>query len=93
MKHSLECSYFKGGKSPELLTQTIGDLFDQVAGRFPGREALLVRHQGIRWTWSEFQVEVEKLASGLLALGLGPGDRVGIWAPNCSEWCLIEQCR
>jgi len=49
-----------------------------------------VRHQGIRWTWSEYQGEVEKLANGLLALGIGSGDRVGIWAPNCYEWCLTQ---
>ena len=88
MKSKLETSYFKGTNTPELLDQTIGDLFDRVAVRFSGREALFVRHQGIRWTWSEYQGKVEKLASGLLALGIGPGDRVGIWAPNCYEWCL-----
>ena len=90
MKSELEKSYFKGANTPELLDQTIGDLFDRVAARFPGREALVVRHQGIRWTWSEYQGEVEKLANGLLALGIGPGDRVGIWAPNCYEWCLTQ---
>jgi len=90
MKSELETSYFKGANTPELLDQPIGDLFDRVASRFPGREALVVRHQGIRWTWSEYRVEVERLASGLLALGIGPGDRVGIWAPNCYEWCLTQ---
>jgi len=90
MKSELETSYSKGANTPELLDQTIGDLFDRVAVRFPVREALFVRHQGIRWTWSEYQGEVEKLASGLLALGIGPGDRVGIWAPNCYEWCLTQ---
>ena len=90
MNSKLEISYFKGANTPELLDQTIGDLFDHVTGRFPAREALVVRHQRIRWTWSEYQAEVEKLAVGLLALGIQPGDRVGIWAPNCYEWCLTQ---
>ena len=90
MNSKLEISNFKGANTPELLDLTIGDLFDRVAVRFPGREALVVRHQRIRWTWSEYQEEVEKLAVGLLALGIQPGDRVGIWAPNCFEWCLTQ---
>jgi fatty-acyl-CoA synthase len=90
MKSQLELSYFKGAKSPELLKQTIGDLFDQIAGRFAGHEALVSRHQGIRWTYAEYQAEIEKLATGLLALGIQAGDRVGIWAPNCFEWCLTQ---
>jgi len=90
MKSKLEMSYFKGVNTPELIDQTIGDLFDRVAARFSGREALVVRHQNIRWTWSEYHGEVEKLAKGLLALGIGQGDRVGIWAPNCHEWCLTQ---
>ena len=90
MESGLKTSYFKGTNTPELVDQTIGDLFDRVAGRFPGREALVVRHQGIRWTWSEYHAEVEKLAAGLLALGIQAGDRVGIWAPNCYEWCLTQ---
>lgn len=90
MNHNLERSYFKGGKSPELLRQTIGDLFDRVASRFPGRDALVSRHQGICWTYSQFQAETDKLATGLLALGIHAGDRVGIWSPNCYEWCLAQ---
>ena len=53
-------------------------------------EALVVRHQGVRWTWREYRERIDRLATGLLALGIEPGDRVGIWAPNCAEWCLTQ---
>ena len=54
------------------------------------REALVVRHQGIRWSWRELARRVDAVASGLLALGLERGDHVGIWAPNCAEWTLTQ---
>ncbi len=83
-------SYFKGASDPGLVDETIGRFFDRIAGRFPDQPALIVRHQDIRWNWSEYHREVGKLAAGLLALGIEPGDRVGIWAPNCHEWCLTQ---
>ena len=86
----LQVSYFKGADQPPLVDATIGDFIEEIATRFPHREALVVRHQGIRWTWGEYLCEIDKLAHGLLALGIGPGDRVGIWAPNCYEWCLAQ---
>jgi fatty-acyl-CoA synthase len=86
----LQTSYFRGAEQPPLLDATIGDCLDDVAARFPHREALVVRHQGIRWSYGEYLCEIEKLARGLLALGIRPGDRVGIWAPNCYEWCLTQ---
>jgi len=89
-KKTLNISYFKGAESPGLLSETIGELYDRVSRQFAGREALVVRHQRIRWTYAEYSDEIEKLASGLLALGIDPGDRVGIWAPNCFEWCLTQ---
>ena len=86
----LQSSYFKGADQPALLVSTIGDYLDDIATRFPHREALVVRHQGIRWNWGGYLCEIEKLARGLLALSIRPGDRVGIWAPNCYEWCLTQ---
>jgi fatty-acyl-CoA synthase len=86
----LQMSYFRGSDRPPLLDCTIGDYLDEIATRFPNHEALVVRHQGIRWTYGEYLCEIEKLARGLLALGIGTGDRVGIWAPNCYEWCLTQ---
>jgi fatty-acyl-CoA synthase len=90
MNIRLEMSELCGPTSQPLTSETIGRAFDQTVDRFPDQEALVVRHQGIRWTYREYQREIERLATGLLALGIEPGDRVGIWAPNCYEWCLTQ---
>ena len=86
----LQRSYYKGADTPPLLDVTIPDYLDEIAARFPHRDALVSRHQGIRWSYAEYVCEIEKLARGLVALGIEPGDRVGIWAPNCVEWCLTQ---
>jgi len=83
-------SYDHGTAASKLIGETIGNAFDRTVARHPDREALVVRHQGVRWTWNELAARVDALAAGLLASGLEPGDRVGIWAPNCSEWTLTQ---
>ncbi len=87
---NLTQSYVCGNAHSPLLYETIGACFDRIANAFPEREALVVKHQNIRWNYSEYQHEVDRLALGLLKLGIGKGDRVGIWAPNCYEWCLTQ---
>ena len=87
---ALTLSQLAGPTQNPLLNETIGNAFDAITERFPDNLALVVRHQGIRWTYREYQKEVERLATGLLALGIEPGDRVGIWAPNCYEWCATQ---
>ncbi|MCZ6875308.1 MAG: AMP-binding protein [bacterium] len=83
-------SYVHGTSSTPLLGDTIGVHFDKAVMRWPNAEALVVRHQDIRWTYSELQQQVDALAPGLLALGLQPGDRVGIWSPNNAEWVVTQ---
>ncbi len=83
-------SYTQGSQSKPLLPMTIGAAFDQTVTRFAVREALVVRHQQLRYSWAELAEEVERCARGLLALGVQVGDRVGIWAPNCAEWCITQ---
>ena len=83
-------SYVHGASTVRLRYQTIGNAFDETAARFPEREALVVRHQDIRWTYAELQARVDAVAAGLLALGLETGDRIGIWSPNNSEWALTQ---
>ncbi len=73
-----------------LLDTTIGVALRQAAARWGEALALVSRHQAIRWTWREFDVEVDRVATGLLARGVKQGDRVGIWAPNCAEWAVIQ---
>jgi fatty-acyl-CoA synthase len=86
----LQQSYFCGASQTQIIYRTIGSYFDEVVARYPQGDALVVRHQGIRWNWTELQREVDRLATGLLGLGLEPGDRVGIWGPNSYEWVLVQ---
>ena len=83
-------SYAHGGGQQPLLGMTVGGVLDRAAASWPDREALLVAHQGVRWNWRELQTRARELASGLLALGLKPGDRIGMLAPNRAEWVLVQ---
>ncbi|MDX1692280.1 MAG: AMP-binding protein [Ketobacteraceae bacterium] len=83
-------SYICGAAEAPLLFETIGNCFDRIAATYPDKEAIVVRHQGIRWSFREYNDKVNELATGLLRLGIQPGDRVGIWAPNRIEWCLTQ---
>ncbi|WP_421241518.1 AMP-binding protein [Aeromonas enteropelogenes] len=83
-------SYRTGPCDQPLLSQTIGTYLQEIAERFPDRPAVVVRHQQIRWSYREYLARIDRLAKGLLALGIKPGDRVGIWSPNNIEWCLVQ---
>jgi len=85
-----QLSLVRGAAEPALLEYTIGEALLRAAAQWPGQEALVSVHQGIRWTYEQFSNEVDRLAAGFLALGLKPGDRVGVWAPNCAEWTLVQ---
>ena len=75
-----QLSYTRGPQDNPLLAMTIGEAFDTTVRLHARREALVVRHQNLRYSWGELAEVVEDCARGLLALGLLPGDRVGIWA-------------
>ena len=83
-------SYASGPSDVPLLGETIGDNLARTAAAHPEREAVVERATGRRMTYAEFDRTVDDLARGLLALELGTGDRVGIWAPNCLEWMLVQ---
>ncbi|KRF20748.1 AMP-binding protein [Nocardioides sp. Soil796] len=83
-------SHTVGSTSVPLLEQTIGDNFDASASTHAERDALVDVVSGRRWTYAEFSSAVLELARGLLAAGVQTGDRVGIWAPNCPEWTLVQ---
>ena len=83
-------SYVQGLSTEPLLGLTIGAALDEAARRWGAREALVSRHQNLRLTWAELHGKAEALAAGLLALGLEPGDRIGIWSPNTAEWTITQ---
>jgi fatty-acyl-CoA synthase len=83
-------SYVHGVSDIPLIGQTVGAFFDAAARRWADCDALIVRHQKLRWTYAELKRKVDDFAAGLLALGLAPGDRVGIWSPNNAEWVITQ---
>jgi len=83
-------SYSSGASVVPLLGDTIGENFDAAVRAYGEREALIDLPAGRRWSYAELGADVEALARGLLGMGIGKGDRVGIWAPNCAEWVLVQ---
>ncbi len=83
-------SYSSGESATPLLGETIGGNLDAAVRAFGGREALVDRPSGRRWTYTELAADVDALALGLLEMDIEKGDRVGIWAPNCAEWVLTQ---
>jgi len=79
-----------GARDQPLLAQTIGDNLRQTVARVPNNDAIVALHQGLRWSYQEFYARVQRLASGLLAQGLKPLDRLGLWSPNYAEWTLVQ---
>ena len=87
---TINLSYTNGVSTTPLLGTTIGDKFDEIAHRFADNDALIVRHQNIRWTYAELAEKVEQAAKAFIAIGVEPGDRVGMWSPNCAEWTITQ---
>jgi acyl-CoA synthetase (AMP-forming)/AMP-acid ligase II len=86
-------SYAHGACDEPLLGETIGANLDRTIARVPQAEALVSSHQGLRYTYSELGEAVDRLAGGILAAGLRPGDRVGVWGPNRAEWVIVQYAR
>src|SRR5271155_1470927 len=85
-----ESSFVQGAGDVPLKFETIGHAFQTTAAKFGHRDALIVPGQQVRWSYADLKSRVDAMASGLLALGLTPGDRIGIWAPNCAEWTVTQ---
>jgi len=86
MKHSQA----RGSTETPLLDETIGENLEHTTARFGDRDALIVRHQGIRCTYEEFDDATDRLAKAFLHLGVAIGDRIGIWSPNNAEWVAVQ---
>lgn len=87
--HSIP-SLVRGSDTPPLLEDTMGRLLDRIAASHPEQPALVVGAQDVRLNYRQFHDEVERVAAGLLALGMAPGERIGIWSPNRAEWVLLQ---
>jgi fatty-acyl-CoA synthase len=83
-------AYSQGLSNVPLRAETIGQMWASVVAAHGDRDAIVSRHQGIRWTYAEIDEQVERCARALIADGVQKGDRVGIWAPNVAEWVVIQ---
>ena len=83
-------SYAFEGSNTKLIAKTIGDLFEEMSQQVPNNDCVVSVHQGMRMTYKEFNKEVDRVAKGLMALGVNKGDRVGIWSTNNIEWVMVQ---
>ncbi len=83
-------SYAHGAGAAPLLGETIGENLDRTIARVGDHDALVSVHQDVRYSYAELGEAVDRLARALLATGIEPGDRLGIWSPNCAEWVLVQ---
>jgi fatty-acyl-CoA synthase len=90
MSSDVMLSYSHGASGSALLGETIGAHLRRIAAAHPRAEVLVDAPTARRWTYAAFDAETDTLARGLIASGLRVGDRVGIWAPNCAEWVLLQ---
>jgi fatty-acyl-CoA synthase len=78
-----------------LLEETIGQNLERMVAEFPFHDALieaapLAGDDARRWSYTKFNDDVDRLARALLAVGIGKGERIGIWSPNCAEWTILQ---
>jgi len=83
-------SYASGLSDVPLLGETIGQNLERTTASYGDREALVELSSGRRWTYAAFNADVDEIARGLMGRGIAKGDRVGIWAPNCAEWTIVQ---
>ena len=85
-----DVSYASGTSDAPLLGRTIGADLEATVRRYGDAEALVDVPTGRRWTYRELDAEVDRVARGMLDVGIDRGDRVGIWSPNCAEWVFVQ---
>ena len=89
-QHAAMESYAAGPADAPLLQETIGANFERTASTYPDVEALVDVAGNRRWTYAELNAEIDCIARALMASGIAQGERVGIWAPNCAEWTILQ---
>src|SRR3954454_9483578 len=85
-----ELAIDSGPSTPALPETTIGGALDLAVDTWAERDALVSVEQDLRFTYAELAKAVDRVAAGLATQGVAKGDRVGIWAPNCAEWVLVQ---
>jgi fatty-acyl-CoA synthase len=83
-------SFVRGADSPPLLETTLGRALEAAQERWPDREAIVACESGVRLSYAQLNSAADEFGAGLLALGLKPGERIGIWSPNCAEWIITQ---
>lgn len=83
-------SYVRGSTQAARTNLSIGDYFDKIVKQNADKDALVSRAESIHWTWQQLHDQVQTAAAGFLAIGLKPGDRLAIWAQNCSSWLVTQ---
>jgi fatty-acyl-CoA synthase len=83
-------SYCHGASDVPLIGDTIGTCLDRVANAHSDAEALVSCAEGLRYTYGQLRMEVDRLARGLIALRVRRGDRIGIWSGNCAQWVITQ---
>jgi fatty-acyl-CoA synthase len=83
-------SYAHGASPVSLLGETIGANLDRSVERWAEHEAMVDRPSGRRWSYRQLDDDVYAVARALLTMKVEKGDRVGVWAPNCPEWVLVQ---
>ena len=86
----MKLSVAAGSTSVPLLSETIPQNLARTVAAHGARDALVSVEQGLRYTYSELAAEVDRVARGLMGIGVAKGDRVGIWSPNYAEWVLVQ---
>ncbi|OBB63994.1 AMP-binding protein [Mycolicibacterium monacense] len=83
-------SYDAGPTTTPIIEETIGAHLERIVAQHPDTEALVEVYTGRRWTYAELNDEIDLVARGLIGLGVERSERVGIWAPNCAEWTILQ---
>ncbi|KAK5649163.1 hypothetical protein RI129_004055 [Pyrocoelia pectoralis] len=89
LSHITNLSYFHNPGSKPLNYLTIGNVFETAAEKYGQTEAIVSVYDNRRITYEELLHDADKLAAGLQCLGIGKGERIGLWAPNIIEWVTV----
>jgi len=81
---------YSSGPAVPLIEGTIPDVLEATQSRYPDCEALVSRHQKLRVSWRQLKERSVETARGLWAIGIRPGDRVGMWSTSCAEWLYLQ---